>query len=640
MPGATLRTLAGSEPERCARVPRQRGGRPAHALQHAGREPAASLVRDSQGEARAARASQIGPGGFIDNLDAWLRREATARDAAKPPAVHGRLVRVPVLRARAGSRTHPAPAGRRTLPYSAFALRVEHLAVHDHARATPCTRSPRRRRARRMRARSHELESGRAAAAGRVRRRTRASIAGRRKSPELFLERVRRAQGTHRRRRHLPGESVATLAPAAARRQRPAGSCTRHCVARTPRRSPRSVQFARHRASSRRRRSGCCEVQGRRISTRPIAGTRPRTGDPDQDRRDTAELDRASQGTRRTHHAHRPRAQRLGRVCEAGSVRVDEYMVTETYAHVHHIVSNVRGTLRASATPVDALRAVFPGGTITGCPKVRCMQIIAELEGEGRGAYTGLAGLARHRRRRGLQHPDPHADDARRSTSSCAPAPASSRTRSRSASSRRPAPRRAACCARSSPHERARSAPGSMESPARRCRPMTADCSTAMDCSKPCWCARASRGFSKRICAAADARPRHGSASCSTHRAAARGHRACGRAGAVARDPQGHRHARQLSATRLRAGRPRAGRAHRVALGRRLHSIRRWRRAWLLASRGCACRRVAARRPQASQPAGERAGGGREHRHAVFRLAAARHRRPRGLAAPRAMCSS
>src|SRR5262249_14603437 len=64
----------------------------------------------------------------------------------------------------------------------------------------------------------------------------------------------------------------------------------------------------------------------------------------------------------------------------------------ESYQHVHHIVSNVTGTLRADVTPVGALRAVFPGGTITGCPKFRCMQIIAELEGEGRGAYTGSLG--------------------------------------------------------------------------------------------------------------------------------------------------------------------------------------------------------------------------------------------------------
>ena len=82
----------------------------------------------------------------------------------------------------------------------------------------------------------------------------------------------------------------------------------------------------------------------------------------------------------------------LGRICAPGSVEVDELMTVESYAHVHHIVSNVRGCLRANATPGDVIRAVFPGGTITGCPKVRSMQIITELEGVGRGAYTGALG--------------------------------------------------------------------------------------------------------------------------------------------------------------------------------------------------------------------------------------------------------
>jgi anthranilate synthase component 1 len=67
-------------------------------------------------------------------------------------------------------------------------------------------------------------------------------------------------------------------------------------------------------------------------------------------------------------------------------------MSIESYVHVHHIVSNVTGTLRPDVTPIGAVRAVFPGGTITGCPKFRCMQIIAELEGVGRGAYTGSLG--------------------------------------------------------------------------------------------------------------------------------------------------------------------------------------------------------------------------------------------------------
>jgi anthranilate synthase component 1 len=134
------------------------------------------------------------------------------------------------------------------------------------------------------------------------------------------------------------------------------------------------------------------EVKGRAISTRPIAGTRPRSGDSDQDARDTAEL--VAHPKERAEHVMLIDLERndVGRVCQAGSVHVDEYMVTESYAHVHHIVSNVRGTLRADATAVDALRALYPGGTITGCPKVRCMQIIAQLEGEGRGAYTGSLG--------------------------------------------------------------------------------------------------------------------------------------------------------------------------------------------------------------------------------------------------------
>ncbi len=82
----------------------------------------------------------------------------------------------------------------------------------------------------------------------------------------------------------------------------------------------------------------------------------------------------------------------LGRVCEPGTVEVDELMVLETYAHVHHIVSNVRGRLRSDLSPLDAVRAVFPGGTITGCPKFRCMEIIGELEQQGRGFYTGSMG--------------------------------------------------------------------------------------------------------------------------------------------------------------------------------------------------------------------------------------------------------
>ena len=133
-------------------------------------------------------------------------------------------------------------------------------------------------------------------------------------------------------------------------------------------------------------------VSGREVETRPIAGTRPRTRRPGGDAAEAAAL--VAHPKERAEHIMLIDLERndLGRVSEAGSVRVDELMATETYAHVHHIVSNVSGRLRPDVTPVGAIRAVFPGGTITGVPKFRCMQIIAELEGVGRGAYTGSLG--------------------------------------------------------------------------------------------------------------------------------------------------------------------------------------------------------------------------------------------------------
>jgi anthranilate synthase component 1 len=82
----------------------------------------------------------------------------------------------------------------------------------------------------------------------------------------------------------------------------------------------------------------------------------------------------------------------LGRVCEYGSVDVNEVMGLETYPFVHHIVSNIKGRLKQGITIKDIISALFPGGTITGCPKVRCMQIIAELEQMPRQAYTGSLG--------------------------------------------------------------------------------------------------------------------------------------------------------------------------------------------------------------------------------------------------------
>jgi anthranilate synthase component 1 len=133
-------------------------------------------------------------------------------------------------------------------------------------------------------------------------------------------------------------------------------------------------------------------IRGNTVATRPIAGTRPRGA--------TAEADAAlirsllDNEKERAEHVMLIDLERndLGRVCAGGTVRVDEYMSVETYAHVHHIVSNVSGRLRNDVSPIGVIRALFPGGTITGCPKVRCMEIIAELEAVGRGAYTGSIG--------------------------------------------------------------------------------------------------------------------------------------------------------------------------------------------------------------------------------------------------------
>jgi len=128
------------------------------------------------------------------------------------------------------------------------------------------------------------------------------------------------------------------------------------------------------------------------VETRPIAGTRPRDEDQKSDEALAQEL--LSHPKEQAEHIMLIDLERndLGRVCRPGSIEVNELMVLESWQHVHHIVSNVRGELAANRSPVDVLQAVFPGGTITGCPKVRCMEILAEMEQQARGAYTGSLG--------------------------------------------------------------------------------------------------------------------------------------------------------------------------------------------------------------------------------------------------------
>jgi anthranilate synthase component 1 len=133
-------------------------------------------------------------------------------------------------------------------------------------------------------------------------------------------------------------------------------------------------------------------VTGRRVSTRPIAGTRARGATPEADREIARGL--LEDEKERSEHVMLVDLGRndLGRVCEYGSVVVDELMEVETYSHVMHIVSSVSGTLREDVGAMDALRSVLPAGTLSGAPKVRAMQIIDELEPVKRGGYGGAIG--------------------------------------------------------------------------------------------------------------------------------------------------------------------------------------------------------------------------------------------------------
>lgn len=135
------------------------------------------------------------------------------------------------------------------------------------------------------------------------------------------------------------------------------------------------------------------ETRGREVFTCPIAGTFPRAADPVED-----------QARRRQLRAH-PKEQAehvmlvdlerndLGRVCEYGSVRVEDLLGVQSFATVHHLVSTVRGRMREGVSPDQVLAAVFPGGTITGAPKIRATEIIRELEPRARGPYTGSLGF-------------------------------------------------------------------------------------------------------------------------------------------------------------------------------------------------------------------------------------------------------
>jgi anthranilate synthase component 1 len=135
------------------------------------------------------------------------------------------------------------------------------------------------------------------------------------------------------------------------------------------------------------------QLDGRaRVSTRPIAGTRPRGANVAEDEQIAREL--LEDEKERAEHVMLVDLGRndLGRVCESGTVEVETFMSVETYSHVMHIVSSVTGLLREGVSAMDALRSVLPAGTLSGAPKVRAMQIIDELEPIKRGGYGGAIG--------------------------------------------------------------------------------------------------------------------------------------------------------------------------------------------------------------------------------------------------------
>jgi anthranilate synthase component 1 len=386
--GESLRTLAATQAARYPVFFDSAAQGPLARFSVLAATPTAALFRDARGDLRG-QAMAPGAGGFLDNLEAWYQRESSLGRPARPaslPFIGGWFV---YLGYEVAAEIEPRlRLPRADLPYSAFALRVDNVIVHELGTGAVHAISQDGDSA------SHERLIGDLTAAHRQPVASPAPpipLRSLEEEPaEWFLSRVRAAQ------EHIAAGDIyqANLS----RRWRltlenPADAGNVYGALRLANPAPfaASVQLPGMNlySSSPERLLAIC---GRDISTRPIAGTRPRSGSAEQDRLDTAEL--VAHPKERAEHIMLIDLERndLGRVCEPGSVAVDEYMVTESYAHVHHIVSNVHGRLRADRSPVDALRALFPGGTITGVPKVRCMEIIAELEGEGRGAYTGSLG--------------------------------------------------------------------------------------------------------------------------------------------------------------------------------------------------------------------------------------------------------
>jgi anthranilate synthase component I len=386
---AVLRRLAGSHPQR---YPLLLESAATGALSQASillAEPGAALWCDAHGALHGPQA-QGAAQGFLATLDGWYARERCAPAATLPrlPFCGGWALFLGYELAQEIEPHLQLPLT--PLPWQAFAVRTHAALVHDLAsdRVYAVAEEGHEDALERL---AHDAREAAAQAPAAL---PLHFTAVREEEPGAFLARVERAkeyvaagdiyQANLSRPWHLQLRTAAAPAASAA------ALYERLCAANpAPFAALAQWQDIAILSSSPER---LVRLDGRRIDTRPIAGTRPRSWRPDAERRETAEL--AAHPKERAEHIMLVDLERndLGRVCEAGTVRVDELMSIESYQHVHHIVSNVTGLLRADVTPMAAVRAVFPGGTITGCPKFRCMQIIGELEAAGRGAYTGSLG--------------------------------------------------------------------------------------------------------------------------------------------------------------------------------------------------------------------------------------------------------
>jgi 4-amino-4-deoxychorismate synthase (2-amino-4-deoxychorismate-forming) component I len=386
VPGTVLRRLAARFPDRYPVLMDSAAVGPLSRMSILAAEPRAALWLDAEGNVRTEGVT-LPDTGFLDALEQWWLAERIPAEPQAPAFAGGWTLFLSYELAREIEPRLVLPSA--TLPWQAFALRTPCAVVHDLRanRVFAVAEADSVHLLDRIAAEAMEVAAAEFAAPGGVR-----VAAIEEERPEAHLERIVRAKeyiragdiyqaNLSRPWRITLAEDVraaqlydilcaANPAPFAALAQWRGASI----LSSSPERLAR-ISADRH------------------VETRPIAGTRPRSRKPGGDLAEMTEL--AAHPKERAEHVMLIDLERndLGRVCEAGTVRVDEFMSIESYAHVHHIVSNVSGRLRADVTPIGAVRAVFPGGTITGCPKVRCMEIIAELEGMGRGAYTGSLGF-------------------------------------------------------------------------------------------------------------------------------------------------------------------------------------------------------------------------------------------------------